>query len=151
MPLAQIAGIEVEQHNGQAFYHAADLKMLDAGGHVTLTLAGVPRADVFRQTILEARDARNQVEAALTTIGSRGPLICQLRLTPRFRKTLISINRCKTVFPFANIFRNQTMDFEVFGKEDREGSVALFPGGGFFIKLHMLIETSTASGQTFTT
>ncbi len=71
VPLAQVAGIEIEQHNGQEFFHAADLKVLDAGGHTALTLAGVPRPNVFRQTILEARDARNQVEAALTTIGSR--------------------------------------------------------------------------------
>ncbi len=71
VPLSQIAGIEVHEHAGQEFYHAADLQMLDVGGNVMLTLAGVPRAEVFRQTILKARDARNQVEAALTTIGSR--------------------------------------------------------------------------------
>lgn len=71
VPLEQVADIEIVEKDGQEFFHAADLNLLDAGGNTVLTLAGVPRADVFRHTILEARDARTQVEAALATIGAR--------------------------------------------------------------------------------
>ncbi len=70
VPLGQIADVSVEQKPGQEFYHAADLVMLDAGGNEILTLAGVPRADVFRQTILKSRDASTQVAAASATIGA---------------------------------------------------------------------------------
>lgn len=69
--LSQIAGISVVQRKGQAFFHAADLVALDAGGNEILTLEGVPRADVFRQTILKARDARVQVADALKVISAR--------------------------------------------------------------------------------
>ncbi len=69
--LEQIAEVEVHQKKGQAFYHAADVIILDAGGNPILTLAGVPRAEVFRQTIIKARDARIQVSAALAVIGAR--------------------------------------------------------------------------------
>lgn len=71
VPLGQIAEISVVERNGQQFFRAADLKILDAGGNVALTLPGVPRAAVFRQIIFEARDAHTQVEAALATIGAR--------------------------------------------------------------------------------
>jgi hypothetical protein len=71
VPLSQIADVAVEQLPGQKFYQAADVVVLDAAGNVILRLAGVPRADVFRQTILKARDASTQVAAALATIGAR--------------------------------------------------------------------------------
>lgn len=71
VPLQQIAEIEVVEKPGQAFFHAADLNILDSGGNTVLTLDGVVRAEVFRHTILEARDARVQVESALATIGAR--------------------------------------------------------------------------------
>jgi hypothetical protein len=38
---------------------------------VLAVLAGVPRADVFRQSILEARDARVKTSASLATIDAR--------------------------------------------------------------------------------
>ena len=71
VPLGQIADISVVERKGQEFFRAADLEVLDAGGNVALTLPGVPRAEVFRQIILKARDAHTQVEAALATIGAR--------------------------------------------------------------------------------
>ena len=71
IPLNQIAEISVDQKAGQEFYHAADLVIRDQGGNEVLTLAGVPRADVFRQTILKARDARTQVAEALKAISAR--------------------------------------------------------------------------------
>lgn len=71
VPLTQIGTIAVEQRKGQAFYHAADLVIQDAGSNEVLTLEGVPRAEVFRQTILKARDARVQVAEALKAITAR--------------------------------------------------------------------------------
>lgn len=69
--LDQIADVSVNERKGQAFFHAADLVILDRGGNEVLTLEGVPRADVFRQTILKARDARVQVAEALRNISAR--------------------------------------------------------------------------------
>ncbi|HUG91661.1 MAG TPA: PH domain-containing protein [Planctomycetaceae bacterium] len=71
VPLAQIADIEVDQQPGQEFYRAADLVVLDAAGNRLVRLEAVPRADVFRQIILEARDARRHVEHSLARIEAR--------------------------------------------------------------------------------
>lgn len=71
VPLGQIAEISVDQQAGQEFYHAADLVIFDQGGNESLRLMGVPRADVFRQTILKARDAHTEVAKALQTISAR--------------------------------------------------------------------------------
>jgi len=71
VPLEDVGTVAIVQHPGQAFYHAADLELRDKGGNRLMTLAGVPRADVFRQTILKARDARQQVAASLATINAR--------------------------------------------------------------------------------
>jgi hypothetical protein len=69
--LTQIADVAIEQQPGQVFYKAADLIVTDAAGHRLLRLDGVPRADVFRQIILEARDARRHVEESLARIQAR--------------------------------------------------------------------------------
>jgi len=69
--LPAIARIDVTQYAGQEFYRAADLVFYDAGGSVLGRLEAVPRAEIFRQTILEARDALTQTEAALATIAAR--------------------------------------------------------------------------------
>ena len=71
--LPEIAEIEIERHAGQAFFHAADLVIRNAAGDVLLRLEGVVRPNVFRQIILEARDARMQTEASLATIQKRRP------------------------------------------------------------------------------
>ena len=73
VPLASIEQVTVEQEPGQAFYPAADLYLVNGKGDTLMVLSGVPRADVFRQTILEARDAFKQVEASLATINARQP------------------------------------------------------------------------------
>lgn len=71
VPLAEIADVVLRQQPGQAFYPAADIELVNMAGETVLTLAGVPRADVFRQSILEARNAHVQVEASLNTIRAR--------------------------------------------------------------------------------
>jgi len=69
--LADIDQVVVKQEPGQEFYPAADIYLLNKAGATLMTLPGVLRADVFRETILEARNARNQVAASLATIGAR--------------------------------------------------------------------------------
>jgi len=69
--LADIEDVVINQQAGQQFYPAADLQLLGKKGETLMVLAGVPRADVFRQSILEARDARKQTEASLATIRAR--------------------------------------------------------------------------------
>ena len=69
--LTDIDQIEIRQQPGQAFYKAADLYLLDSSGETSMRLEAVTRPDVFRETILKARDARREVEASLATIEAR--------------------------------------------------------------------------------
>jgi hypothetical protein len=69
--LADIKTIAIDERPGQAFYKAADLLVKGADGKTILRLEGVQRPAVFRQTILEARDARQQVGESLKAIQSR--------------------------------------------------------------------------------
>src|SRR5579872_6266732 len=69
--LSDIDQVVIRQEPGQEFYPAADIYLLNKAGDTLMTLPGVPRADVFRQTILEARNALNQVTASLATINAR--------------------------------------------------------------------------------
>ena len=70
--LNDIEQVVVDQKPGQAFYPAGDILLLGKKGETLMTLAGVSRPDVFRQSILEARDARRYTEASLATISARG-------------------------------------------------------------------------------
>lgn len=69
--LAEIDHIEVDPRRGQEFFRAADLALVAADGTVLMSLEAVPRAHVFRHTILEACSARKQVEASLQVIARR--------------------------------------------------------------------------------
>lgn len=69
--LPAIDRIDVEPQDGQQFYRASDLVLYGAEGNVLGRLAGVPQAEIFRQIIIEARDALTQTEAALATIAAR--------------------------------------------------------------------------------
>jgi hypothetical protein len=71
VPLSSIDQVVIRQEPGQEFYPAADIYLLNKAGQTIMTLPGVPRAEVFRQTILEARSAQDQVAAALATISAR--------------------------------------------------------------------------------
>ena len=71
VPLPAIADIEIEQSLGQRFYRAADLVLYDSAGEVLARLDAVPRAEIFRKIILEARDAQAQTATALAAISSR--------------------------------------------------------------------------------
>lgn len=69
--LTDIKQIVIRELPGQSFYKAADLVCAGGDGKTLLRLEGVQRPAVFRQTILEARDARTQVEESLKAIQSR--------------------------------------------------------------------------------
>ena len=69
--LADIKEIVIRELPGQSFYKAADLVATGADGKTIVRLEGVQRPAVFRQTILEARDARTSVEESLKAIQSR--------------------------------------------------------------------------------
>jgi len=73
VPLGDIKEIDVAQSPGQVFYKAGDLVLFGANDSRLLRLGGVPRPDVFRQTILKGRDARLQNDSALATIRARKP------------------------------------------------------------------------------
>ncbi len=70
--LADIVDVKIVVEGGQKYFHAGDLHLIGANGTAALVLKGVNRPEVFKQTILKARDARSQVSAALATMGARG-------------------------------------------------------------------------------
>jgi len=69
--LSDVDQIVVRQEPGQEFYPAADIYLLNKAGATIMSLPGVPRADVFRHTLLDAKNARDQVAASLSTIRAR--------------------------------------------------------------------------------
>lgn len=69
--LTDVSSVDVEQQSGQAFFRSADLVIRDNAGKVVMRLAGIPHAGVFRETVLKAHAARNQVQAALSTLNAR--------------------------------------------------------------------------------
>jgi hypothetical protein len=69
--LTEIEEINVVQQEGQEFYHASDLHFLDAKGQVVMRLNAVPNAEIFRLSILKARDGRNESQQALAVIDAR--------------------------------------------------------------------------------
>lgn len=71
VPLTDIDQVVIRQEPGQEFYPAADIYLLNKAGDTLMSLPGVLRADVFRQSILEARSARMLVSSSLATINAR--------------------------------------------------------------------------------
>ncbi|HEX6984824.1 MAG TPA: PH domain-containing protein [Planctomycetaceae bacterium] len=71
VPLDEVGRIEVVSSFGQRFYKAGDLVVHDHVGTQRLRLRGVVRPEMFRQTILDARDALIRTEAARRTIEAR--------------------------------------------------------------------------------
>jgi hypothetical protein len=69
--LTDIKQVVIRELPGQAFYKAADLIGTGADGKTIIRLEGVQRPAVFRQTILEARDAKSQIEDSLKAIQAR--------------------------------------------------------------------------------
>lgn len=70
--LTDVSEIGVAQHPGQEFYKAADIFLMGKDGRELVKLSGIPYAGIFKQTLLEARLARLEVNATLERIRSRG-------------------------------------------------------------------------------
>ena len=69
--LLEIDEVVITAQHGHEFYRCADIELIGQDGSTLLTLAAVPRAEVFRTTILKARDAAMQVKESLATIEAR--------------------------------------------------------------------------------
>lgn len=69
--LTDVAEIEYVQEPGQEYYHAGNLILKNAKGDPVMKISGVKDADVFRQVIEKARDARAGAEHSLAAIEAR--------------------------------------------------------------------------------
>ncbi len=70
--LDAIETVELDQHPGQVFFRAADIRLKDASGKTLLQLKGVPDAGSFRNAIQNAARSRRLTRAAMETIAARG-------------------------------------------------------------------------------
>jgi hypothetical protein len=73
VPLDEVGRVEVVTSFGRRFFKAGDLVVRDHMGTERLRLGGVVRPEMFRRTILDARDALVRTEEARRTIGARHP------------------------------------------------------------------------------
>lgn len=71
VPLDEVGRIEVATSFGQKFYKSGDLVVRDHHGTERLRIPAVVRPEMFRRTILEARDALIRTDAARRTIDAR--------------------------------------------------------------------------------
>lgn len=69
--LLDIADAVSTQRRGQEFFHASDLQLYSENGDVLLTLRGLPRSEVFAQTVMKARFSKASVKQSLETIKAR--------------------------------------------------------------------------------
>jgi len=69
--LTDVNEIEYVQLPGQEYFHAGDLLLKNAKGDTVLRVQGVQDADIFRQIIEKARDARIGAEESLAVIEAR--------------------------------------------------------------------------------
>jgi len=69
--LTEIGDVAVQQRPGHYFFRCANVVLLGADEKPILLLEGIPRADIFRGSILKARDTALQVKASLETIAAR--------------------------------------------------------------------------------
>ncbi|MFO1020672.1 MAG: hypothetical protein U0903_08245 [Planctomycetales bacterium] len=70
--LTDIASIDIYESSGHQFYEAGDLYLIGKSGEHLAILQGIPYPKIFRQTIMETRDARQQVASSLERIKARG-------------------------------------------------------------------------------
>ncbi len=69
--LMEIDEIDLHQESGQEFFNAANLTLIDRQGDRVMWIEGVPCADMFRESILKARDARLETAESLAAIQAR--------------------------------------------------------------------------------
>ncbi len=73
VPLDEVGRVDIATSFGQRFYKSGHLVVRDHQGTERLRLLGVVRPDMFRRTILDARDALIRTDAARRTIEARHP------------------------------------------------------------------------------
>ena len=73
MPLDEIGRIEIAASLGQRFFKAGDLIVRDHQGLERMRIEGLVQPEMFRETILDTRDALVQTEAVQRTIAARHP------------------------------------------------------------------------------
>ena len=71
MPLDEIGRIEIAASLGQRFFKAGDLIVRDHQGLERMRIEGLVQPEMFRETILDTRDALVQTETAQRTIAAR--------------------------------------------------------------------------------
>jgi hypothetical protein len=71
IPLEEVGRVDVVEVFGQKFFKAGDLVVHDHVGIQRLRFAGIVRPEMFRQTILDARDALVRTDAARRAIEAR--------------------------------------------------------------------------------
>ena len=69
--LADIADVVLEQHPGQVFYKASDIRLKAASGETILTLKGVKDAGAFKNAITSTIDSRRMVQESMAQIAAR--------------------------------------------------------------------------------
>jgi hypothetical protein len=69
--LSEIDSVVMEQSPGQAFYRAADIRLVAASGQTLLRLSGVAEVKTFCHAIESAIQSRHLVQASLGAIAAR--------------------------------------------------------------------------------
>ncbi|MBI1344923.1 hypothetical protein GC163_01390 [bacterium] len=69
--LANIDRVTVDPDSKLAFFRTGDVRLSSADGGTLMLMRGIPYPERFCQVILEARDARKEVEASMNTIRNR--------------------------------------------------------------------------------
>ncbi|MCA9083725.1 MAG: PH domain-containing protein [Planctomycetaceae bacterium] len=69
--LDDVGAVEIEQHPGQVFYRAADLRIKKPTGETLIRLRGVPDAGGLRNAILRTVESRRLVASSLSRIAAR--------------------------------------------------------------------------------
>lgn len=69
--IERVTAVGVDPDSRLSFFRTGDVRLTGSAGETLLLLRGVPFPERFCQVIVEAADARRQVEASLTTIRNR--------------------------------------------------------------------------------
>jgi hypothetical protein len=70
--LSEIDSVQIDQLPGQAYFRAADIRLVAASGKTLLRLSGVAEVNTFAHAIQSAIDSRSMVQASLSAIAARG-------------------------------------------------------------------------------
>ncbi len=69
--LGEYDHLELEQHPGQVFYNAADIRFVGSNGETLLRLKGVKDAGAFKNAIESMSTSRRLVQNSMNCIEAR--------------------------------------------------------------------------------